>query len=178
MLLSFQETCSHWINRILSMKNDHVSWQFGKFMHSFAWRNINIYTFGLQERRQTRASSSHIIFFSNFSPEFCLLLLNTKWLRVCSGQLRISINIKACICHIPSGRRRRVRVRWVGREYLWAKLRCWWCSADRWLKWRWSCGSHVQTDHCHTARSTAVTVWVYLSGKHFWSIWCRIIMVH
>lgn len=93
-----------------------------------------------------------IVFFSNFSPEFWLLLLNTGWLGACSGPLRISINIKACICHIlGGGGGGGAGVRRVGREYLWAKLRCWWCSADRWLKWRWSCGSHMQNrslPHC------------------------------
>lgn len=80
----------------------------------------------------------HSVFSSNFSHELWLLILNSEWLRARSGQLRVSIDIKSRICHVPQ---------WVeegGGVNLWAKLRCWWCSADRWLKCWWSCGSHMR----------------------------------
>lgn len=80
----------------------------------------------------------HNVFFSNFSHGLWLLILNTEWLRAHSGQLCVSIDIKSRICHVPQ---------WVeggAGVNLWAKLRCWWCSADRWLKCWWSCGSHMQ----------------------------------
>lgn len=81
----------------------------------------------------------HNVFFSH---ELWLLILNTERLRARSGELCVSVDIKSRICHVPQ---------WAGEGgageggvNLWAKLRCWWCSADRWLKCWWSCGSHMQ----------------------------------
>lgn len=157
------------------MKNYHVSWQFGKFMHSFAWHINNIFSVRSKKQithillvckknKRTRASPSHIVFFSNFSPEFWLLL-NTGWLRACSGPLRISINIKACICHILGGGGGGGWGGWGGSIGDGAQLTGGW-SDDGVV------GAICKTDHCHTVRSTALkrlTVWVYLSTKHFWS---------
>lgn len=53
-------------------------------------------------RKRANLGFHHNAGFSD-SLEFWLLLLNSEWLRACIGQLCISINIKARICHIPSG---------------------------------------------------------------------------